>query len=102
MVTKINTLRQIIAEMRNALPKNSLKDNLALQYIFAQYRKYKTTSQQLCKDREEMEFIANSYLCYLKSLRLEQEIHQEFHGRGERSVRETANLVGFKLPHDPK
>ncbi|RZB38640.1 SRR1-like protein, partial [Asbolus verrucosus] len=102
MVSKVNTLRQIISELRCALPENSLKNNLALQYILSQYRKYKTTSEQLCKAREEVEFVANTYLCYLKSSRLHQEIHAEFHGKGERSVRETANLVGFKLPHDPK
>ncbi|KAJ3641766.1 hypothetical protein Zmor_028245 [Zophobas morio] len=102
MASKVNTLRHIISELRYALPSSSLKNNLSLQYILSQYRKHKTTSEQLCKAREEMEFMANTYLCYLKSLRLQQEIHDEFHGKGERTVRETANLVGFKLPHDPK
>lgn len=49
-----------------------------------------------------MNFIANSYLCYLRSSRMSQEIHDEFHGKGERTVAETAHMVGFKLPHDPK
>jgi hypothetical protein len=102
MVSKIGTLRQIISELRHALPPGLLKNNLALQYLLSQYRLNKTTSEQLCKAREEMEFMAKTYLCYLRSSRMQQQIHDEFHGKGERSVRETANLVGFKLPHDPK
>lgn len=30
------------------------------------------------------------------------ELHSEYHGRGERTVKETADLVGFKLPNDPR
>lgn len=43
---------------------------------------------------------------FLKTLHLYscryQELHAEYHGRGERTVKETADLVGFKLPHDPR
>ncbi|KAK9758449.1 hypothetical protein QE152_g607 [Popillia japonica] len=67
-----------------------------------QYRKHYTTDEQLCKSREEMKFMANTYLCYLRSSRLHKEINEEFHGKGERSVGETASMLGFKLPHDPK
>lgn len=102
MLKNIILLRQIISELRYALPEGSLKNNATLQYILGQFRKYKTTDEQLCKAREEMEFIGRTYLCYLKSTRLEQEIHNEFHGKGERTVEETAKMVGFKLPHDPK
>lgn len=101
-MTKINMVRQLISELRHVLPNGKLKDNLMLKYILNQYKKYQTTSEQLCKAREEMDFMAKTYLCYLRSSRLSQEIHSEFHGKGERSVRDTANLVGFKLPHDPK
>lgn len=52
--------------------------------------------------REEMDFMAKTFLCYLRSSRLSHEIHDEFHGKGERTVAETARMVGFKLPHDPK
>ncbi|KAF7264641.1 hypothetical protein GWI33_022922 [Rhynchophorus ferrugineus] len=68
----------------------------------SQYRKFNTTDQQLCRAKEEMDFIAKTFLCYLKSARLSYEIQDEFHGKGERTVAETARMVGFKLPHDPK
>lgn len=102
MLPNLSLLRQIISELRYALPEGSLKDNLTLKYIISQFRKYKTTDEQLCKAKEEMESIARTYLCYLKSLRLEKQILDQYHGKGERTVSETAKMVGFKLPHDPK
>lgn len=102
MLGNISLLRQIISELRYALPEGGVKNHLALKYIINHFRKYNTTDQQLCKAREEMEFIAKTYLCYLKSSRLERQILDEFHGKGERTVNETAKMVGFKLPHDPE
>lgn len=86
MASKLTILRQIISELRHALPRDKIKDDMTVQYILNQYRKYQTTGEQLCKAREEMEFMANTYLCYLKSVRLSKEIQQEFHGKGERTV----------------
>lgn len=102
MASNISTLRQIISELRRAVPAGHLKDNLALQYLVTQYKKFKTTDEQLCRAQEEMKFVANTYLTYLQSSRMRNQICDEFHGKGERSVAETAKLVGFKLPHDPK
>lgn len=102
MSANISLLRQIIAELRYALPEGNLKNNMALKYVISQFRKYKTTDEQLCKAKEEMEFIGKTYLCYLKSSRLEKQIIEQYHGKGERTVSDTAKLVGFKLPHDPK
>lgn len=97
----LSLLRHLIAELRH-VSSQPFKDNLALRYIFNQYRKYQTTDEQLCRAREEKKFIANTYLCYLRSSRLHKEINEEFHGKGERTVEQTAKMVGFKLPHDPK
>lgn len=106
---KLNALRQLIVELRHALPDNNgvlnksiQKNSLIYRYIFDQYKKYHTSDQQLCKAKEEMDFMAKTYLCYLKSTRIHREIHDEFHGKGERTVAETAKMVGFKLPHDSK
>ncbi|KAL1402353.1 hypothetical protein pipiens_006129 [Culex pipiens pipiens] len=77
-------------------------DSLAAKYITAQFRKFETTEQQHCRAKEEMQFAANTYLCYLESVRKLKELNAAYSGRGERSIRETADMVGFKLPHDPK
>ncbi|ALC47137.1 CG34117 [Drosophila busckii] len=96
-------LRSLLHELRQAsVEPNCIKNNLAARYILAQYKKFETTDQQLCKARNEAIFLGQTYLTYLSSLRNYNELYKEFHGRGERTVKETADLVGFKLPTDPK
>ncbi|KAL7731129.1 hypothetical protein ACLKA6_014326 [Drosophila palustris] len=96
-------LRSLLHELRHsAADPSAAKNSLAARYIMAQYKKFETTDQQLCKARNEAIFLGQTYLTYLSSLRKHDEIYKEFHGRGERTVKETADLVGFKLPTDPK
>lgn len=96
------TLRQLLSELRKQSSSNKLSDNQMAQYIIKQYRKFQTTDQQHCKAIDEMHFKAKSYYDYLHYCRRYKEINTEFKGKGERSVEETARMVGFKLPHDPK
>ncbi|XP_016981750.1 protein FMC1 homolog [Drosophila rhopaloa] len=95
-------LRSLLHELRQAAPNGCIKDSLAARYVLAQYKKFATTEQQFCKARNEATFLGQTYLTYLSSQRKYLEIYKEYHGRGERSVRDTADLVGFKLPSDPK
>ncbi|XP_023165312.1 protein FMC1 homolog [Drosophila hydei] len=96
-------LRSLLHELRQAAHSpGNIKDSLAARYILAQYKKYETTDQQLCKARDEAAFLGQTYLTYLSSLRRYSELYKEYHGRGERTVKETADRVGFKLPTDPK
>lgn len=95
--------RSILNELRLASPNGKLsKESDAYKYVTAQFQKYETTDEVLCKAKEEMKFLGETYLTYMRSLRKISEIQHEFKGKGERSVEETANMVGFKLPHDPK
>ncbi|XP_063891709.1 protein FMC1 homolog [Helicoverpa armigera] len=96
------TLRQLLSELRKQGSSKKLADNQMAQYVFSQYRKYQTTDQQLCKAIDEMHFKAKTYCDYLVNSRRYKEINTEFKGKGERSVEETARMVGFKMPHDPK
>jgi hypothetical protein len=98
----VKTLRSLLHELRLLSPNGCIKDSLASKYILAQFQKYKTTDEQLCKAKSEMQFMGNTYLSYLQSLRKQNEIQSYYNGRGDRTVAETANIVGFKLPHDPK
>lgn len=106
--SKVSTLRKLITELRKihnieGLNKaNSfttyLKDQDSVKYIFSQYRKNQVTDEQLCKEHESMNYMVNTYLCYLNSKRTYEQILKQFHGRGEKSVKDTADLVGFTLP----
>ncbi|XP_014402190.1 PREDICTED: UPF0562 protein C7orf55 homolog [Myotis brandtii] len=62
---------------------------------------WRVTSEKLCRAQHELHFQAATYLCLLRSVREHVALHQEFHGKGERSVEEAAGLVGLKLPHQP-
>lgn len=95
--------RSLLNELRLANPTGRMnKDSFAVKYITTQFEKHQTTDEILCKAREEMKFLGETYLCYLQSLRKFNEIQREYKGKGERSVKDTADMVGFKLPHDPK
>ena len=96
------TLRRLLNELRVSSPTGSIKDTLIAKYIVAQFQKYKTTDQQLCKDKEEMHYLGQTYLCYLKSLRQYKDINTYYKGHGDRSAKDTAHLVGFKMPDEPK
>lgn len=99
----VRVLKQLASEVRLTTSHEKIySESPLMKYIVGQYHKYRETDQQLCKAQEEMENIAATYLCYLQSLRRTAEIHQTYKGKGERSVEETASMVGFKLPHDPK
>lgn len=103
MMAGTQLYRSLLNELRLNSPSGRLnKESLAFKYITNQFQKHQTTDQTLCKAREEMKFLGESYLCYLRSLRKYKEIQKEYKGMGERSVKETADMVGFKLPHDPK
>lgn len=98
-----STYRALLNEIRRNSPNGVLDKNSCLvNYITSQYKKYRTTDEVLCKAKEEMKFVGETYLCYLRSVRKQSEIVKDYGGKGERSVAETAGLVGFKLPHDPK
>lgn len=98
-----STYRAILNEMRRNSPNGMLdKNSQVLKYVASQYKLYQTSDAVLCKARQEMKFIGETYLCYLRSVRKQAAIVKEYGGKGERSVEETAGLVGFKLPHDPK
>ncbi|RZF34176.1 hypothetical protein LSTR_LSTR003586 [Laodelphax striatellus] len=95
-------LRSLISELRKSSPTGNMKESLIMRYIFEQYRKYKVTDEQLCKAQQEMNFLAQAYHCYLRSQREYEQLHSQYLSKGERTVKQTADMVGFKLPHDAK
>jgi len=98
----IKVVRSLVQELRRVSQNKKITDNAMLQYIMEQAHAHKETSEVLCKAREELKNLGEMYLCYLKSQQACKEIHKQYTGKGERSIQETADLVGFKLPHDPK
>ena len=99
----LRLLRSIIREMRLARPEGSkLSGTQGTGYILGLYRSNAVTEEQVCKHREEMSFLADTYSTYLTAQREWEAVQQEYHAKGERSVPQTAKMVGFNLPHEPK
>lgn len=71
--------KSLLNELRLASPSGRLnKESLAFKYITTQFEKHQTTDQTLCKAREEMRFLGETYLCYIRSLRKYAEIQKEY------------------------
>ncbi|KAL2730727.1 SRR1-like protein [Vespula squamosa] len=102
MNSNVKIIRALAQELRHISLSEKLKDNITMQYILEQAYSHKETSEVLCKAQKELKNLAETYLCYLISQRKYKEIKMQYTGKGERSIKETADLVGFKLPHDPK
>jgi hypothetical protein len=98
----VKTLRSILSELRHVSPNGCIKDSLTAKYVVSQFKKYQTTDEQLCKEKDEMLFLGALYHSYLESSKNYKRINDEYKGAGERTVAATAAMVGFKLPHDPK
>ncbi|XP_044001710.1 protein FMC1 homolog [Aphidius gifuensis] len=102
MKAELRLIRSLMHGIRSTTKESHAKDNIMVRYIMEQARAHKETSETLCKAREELTHLADTYNFYLGSQKLYNDIIINYGGKGERSVRETADLVGFKLPHDPQ
>jgi hypothetical protein len=98
----LRVLRHLISELRQSSPSNKVKDLQITGYILKQFRKFQITDLQVCRAQDEMKYLAYTYTNYLQSQRQYTELLSAYKGNGERSTKDTANIVGFKLPHDPK
>ncbi|XP_074049682.1 protein FMC1 homolog [Macrotis lagotis] len=97
------TLRGLLRELRalGAASGRPYRDAAAYRYLVAAFRAHRVTSEKLCRAQHELHFQAVTYLCLLRSTRNHVTLHQEFHGKGERSVEESAGMVGLQLPQQP-
>lgn len=76
-------LRELIRELRLTNHSHkSLWESPAYQFISKNFRRNQVTAQQTCKAQQESKYMADTYLCYLKSSRMAASLRQEFHGRG--------------------
>lgn len=74
----------------------------SMKVIVISLRILQNVLYQVCRHREEAAHLADTYSTYLSSQRRWYELQQEYHAKGERSVPDTAKMVGFNLPHEDK
>ncbi len=68
-----------------------------MKYILGEFRRNQVTEERICREEQEMQHIGDSYLCYLRSTRKYQTLYEQYH-RAERSVEDSAHLVGLEVP----
>ncbi|XP_006887281.1 PREDICTED: uncharacterized protein LOC102853862 [Elephantulus edwardii] len=97
------TFRGLLRELRHlsAATGRPYRDTPAYRYLVKAFRAHRVTGEKLCRAQQELHFQAATYLCLLRSVREHVELHQQYHGKGERSVKESAGLVGLQLPEQP-
>ena len=64
------------------------------KYVVSEVRSSSASAADLSKNLKVLE----TYITYLQSSREHRELLTRYQGRGERSVEESANLVGLELP----
>ncbi|XP_033096485.1 protein FMC1 homolog isoform X2 [Anneissia japonica] len=94
-------LKSLLRELRYLNLQGVLQRKPAYCYVLDQYRKFQVTSEKNCRAKDEAEHNAHTFNCLLRSARELQELNAAY-SRGERTVEESANLVGLKLPEAPK
>lgn len=102
MAQNTRIIRNLLREVKDATLDKSVRNSIIGPYIINLCRKFQVTDAQLCRKKDEMVYLADTYRCYLESSRKYKELCEKYQGKGERSIKQTADMVGFKLPHDPK
>ncbi|XP_029646942.1 protein FMC1 homolog [Octopus sinensis] len=100
MATNANSLsllRAIIRELRHVYGKG-LYQSPSYLYMKDQFHKSSVTSEKYCRSKTDLQYQAMTYLTFLQSSRLLQEVTDMYKGAGERSIEASAELVGLKLP----
>ena len=54
---------------RTLLFQPPVREHLTYQYVLDQFRRYQLTTKKICREQDEVEHMARSYLCYLESKR---------------------------------
>jgi len=102
----LNILRCLYRELRPSVnaPQKHVYEIQVWKYIVGLCRQFKTQqhSSQGLEVQKNMEQTGRSYVLYLQGSREYHRISDVYKGAGERSADDTAKLLGFKMPNEPK
>ncbi|KAG9279099.1 hypothetical protein AMEX_G4569 [Astyanax mexicanus] len=99
-VRALGVYRGVLKELRN-LQGSEYTHSMAYTHLREQFRSNQVTGERYCRAKKEALHTCQVYLCLLESTRLHMNLHQLYHGRGERGPEEVAQLVGLRMPTQP-
>nr|CDJ87028.1 ATP synthase assembly factor FMC1 domain containing protein [Haemonchus contortus] len=92
----LNAFRRIVSELRKS-DKSFGRNSVQYKHLVDQMKDHLVTQRVYSKAPQEAEHVANLYATYLSSTRNLKELEKRYRGN-ERSVEESARLVGLALP----
>lgn len=97
-VDSLCTLRAIRHELNRLFQKNSTSKDVSVKHIINLFRDNQVTERRYCRPAGHYKYFADTYLTYLKSSRLQDELTSKYFNKGDRSIADSAKLVGLELP----
>ncbi|VVC28774.1 Hypothetical protein CINCED_3A003664 [Cinara cedri] len=98
-------LRSLARELRLRHSSSSgskrILDRPLVRFLLSEYRFNRVTPAQYCRGPDEMAWIADTYMQYLRAQRVCRELSDE-HQKQEKTVQQTADMIGFRLPPNNK
>lgn len=95
--SSITILRSLARELRHNTSNGKLLNKPLMRWILSEYRSNLVTPAQYCRGPNEMIWIGDTYLQYIRAQRVYRELTDK-HQRREKTIQETADMVGFRLP----
>lgn len=92
------TLRSIVRELNKVIKDNQRTKDASVEHMLNLLRANQVTEKRFCRPEDHYKYFANTYLSYLKSRRLQDEITNKYFNKKDRSIESSANIVGLKLP----
>lgn len=79
------------------LNKPTSETNVYRAALRNEFNQHSVSDSKYCMEQNQMYFLANAYLTYLDSTKETLALYSRY-CRGERSIEESAKIVGLKLP----
>lgn len=101
----VTILRNLYRELRPTVnaPQKHVHQTQLWKYIVGLCRDCRNfTPGEVALVKKNLESTGRSYLFYLQAAREYHRISDEYKGVGERTAEDTAKMLGFKMPNEPK
>lgn len=70
----------------------------SIEHMLDLFRDNQVTERRFCRPQDHYKYFAQTYLTYLRSSRIQEELTNKYFNKGERSIKDSARLVGLELP----
>lgn len=95
--TSFAILRSLSRELRYFAADGKILNRPLFRWILSEYRSNRVTPAQYCRGPDEMAWVADTYLQYVRAQRVSRELLDK-HQKHEKTVQQTADMIGFRLP----